>query len=100
LLASRACRRGEGALTASPGRPAPPRDGPSLKKSVGAYQRDEEARGAWRTLLESVDPERLVFVDECSKNIALVPQYARVPKSEKAFGKAPSNWRRNVMAFL
>jgi transposase len=46
--------------------------------------------------LRSVDPERLVFVDECSTNIALVPRYARAPKGERAFGKAPRNWGPNV----
>jgi transposase len=37
-----------------------------------------------------------VFVDECSTNIALVPRYARAPKGERAFGKAPRNWGPNV----
>jgi transposase len=38
----------------------------------------------------------VVFVDECSTNIALVPRYARAPKGERAFGKAPRNWGPNV----
>jgi transposase len=46
--------------------------------------------------LRSVDPKRLVFVDECSTNIALTPRYARAPKGERAYGKAPRNWGRNV----
>jgi transposase len=37
-----------------------------------------------------------VFVDECSTNIALVPRYARAPRGERAFGKAPRNWGPNV----
>lgn len=37
-----------------------------------------------------------MFVDECSTNIALVPRYARAPKGERAFGKAPRNWGPNV----
>ena len=43
-----------------------------------------------------MDPERLVFVDESSTNIALTPRYGRAPKGERAFGKAPRNWGKNV----
>src|SRR3712207_5099111 len=66
------------------------------KRSLGATERDEEARGAWRERLRSVDPRRLVFVDECSTNIAMVARYARAPKGHRAFGKAPRNWGPNV----
>ena len=41
-------------------------------------------------------PERLLFVDESSTNIAMVPRYARAPKGERAHGKAPRNWGKNV----
>jgi transposase len=37
-----------------------------------------------------------VFVDESSTNIALTPRYARAPKGERAFGRAPRNWGKNV----
>ena len=43
-----------------------------------------------------LDPGRLVFVDECSTNIALTRLYARAPRGERAFGKAPRNWGKNV----
>jgi transposase len=43
-----------------------------------------------------LDPERLVFVDECSTNIALAKLYARAPKGERAYGEAPRNWGKNV----
>jgi len=35
-------------------------------------------------------------VDECSTNISLSPIYARAPKGERALGKAPRNWGRNI----
>jgi transposase len=35
-------------------------------------------------------------VDESSTNIAMVPRYARAPKGERAYAKAPRNWGRNV----
>ena len=43
-----------------------------------------------------MDAERLVFVDESSTNVALTPRYARAPKGERAHGKAPRNWGKNV----
>jgi transposase len=43
-----------------------------------------------------LDPRRLVFVDECSTNIALTRLYARAPEGERAYGKAPRNWGKNV----
>jgi hypothetical protein len=43
-----------------------------------------------------LDPGRLVFVDECSTNIALAKIYARAPKGERAYGEAPRNWGKNV----
>ena len=66
------------------------------KKSLVASERDEEARSAWRERLRGVDPGMLVFVDECSTNVALTTRYARAPKGERARGKAPRNWGKNV----
>ena len=43
-----------------------------------------------------MDPKRLVFVDESSTNIAFTPRYARSPRGERAYGKAPRNWDKNV----
>jgi transposase len=66
------------------------------KKTLGATERDEEARDAFRERLKSIDPKRLVFVDESSTNVALTPRYARAPKGDRAFGKAPRNWGKNI----
>jgi transposase len=38
----------------------------------------------------------LVFVDESSTNVRMVPLRARAPKGERAFGSAPKNWDENV----
>ena len=35
-------------------------------------------------------------MDECSTNISLSPIYARAPRGERAQGKAPRNWGKNV----
>ena len=47
--------------------------------------------------MKALDPKRLVFVDECSTNIALTTLYARAPRGERAYGQeAPRNWGKNV----
>ena len=68
------------------------------KKTLGATERDEEARSSFRERLRGVDPKCLIFVDESSTNIALTSRYAsRAPEGERAYGKAPRNWgKKNV----
>ena len=61
-----------------------------------ATERDDEKRRAFRERLGGVDAERLIFVDESSTNVALTPRYARAPKGERAHGRAPRNWGKNV----
>ena len=63
---------------------------------MAASERDEEARAAWRERVAALDPERLVFVDECGSNVGLAPLRARAPKGERAFGKAPRNRGKNT----
>jgi transposase len=46
--------------------------------------------------VKEIDPARLVFVDGCGTNITLTRLYARAPRGERAFGKAPRNWDKNV----
>jgi transposase len=46
--------------------------------------------------VRALDPKRLVFVDECSTNIALTTLYARAPIGERAYGHAPRNWGKNI----
>ncbi len=67
------------------------------KRSLGARERDEFLRSAWRLLFAGrVDAERLVFVDEMGANVSLCPIYAWSRKGERAFGNAPRNWGKNV----
>ena len=63
---------------------------------MASSERDERRRGAFREYVRSIVADRFVFVDECSTNIALSPIFARAPKGERAFGKAPRNWGKNV----
>jgi transposase len=67
------------------------------KRSLGAGERDEFLRAAWRMMVAGkVDAERMVFVDEMGTNISLSPLYAWSPKGQRAFGSAPRNWGNNV----
>ena len=67
------------------------------KRSMGAGERDEFLRAAWRALVAGqIDAERLVFVDEMGTNVSLSPLYAWSPKGERAYGSAPRNRGKNV----
>jgi transposase len=66
------------------------------KKSIGATERNEEERAAWRENASKLPAESLVFIDECGSNIALTPLYARAPKGERARGKVPRNRGKNT----
>jgi transposase len=69
----------------------------SKKRSLGASERDEFLRAAWRLLFaRTVDAERVVFVDEMGTNVSLSPLYAWSRKGERALGSAPRNWGQNV----
>jgi transposase len=67
------------------------------KRSVGASERDEFLRAAWRSLVaREIDAERLVFVDEMGANISLAPLYAWSRRGERAFSSVPRNWGKNI----
>jgi transposase len=66
------------------------------KKSVGATERNEEERAAWRSNASKLPTEDLVFLDETGSNIALTPLYARAPKGERARGSVPRNRGKNT----
>jgi transposase len=62
------------------------------KKSVGAVERDEWLRAAWKvTLAQHIDPRRLVFVDEMGTNTSLSSIYAYSPKGQRAYCLVPRN---------
>jgi transposase len=69
------------------------------KSSVGASERDEWLRAAWRTLVAGetgIDAERLVFVDEMGTNTSLAPLYGWSRRGRRAYLKTPRNWGKNV----
>ncbi len=69
------------------------------KRSLGAGERDEFLRAAWRALVAGgIDARRLVFVDEMGANVSLSALYAWSRRGERAFGSAPRQlrWGKNV----
>jgi transposase len=67
------------------------------KRSVGASERDEWLRAAWRVMAAAqVDPERLVFVDEMGINTSLSPVYAWASRGRRAYCSIPRNRGKNT----
>jgi transposase len=64
---------------------------------VGASERDEWLRAAWRVMVaERIDARRQVFVDECGTNTSLSPLYAYSPIGQRARSSVPRNWGANI----
>jgi len=66
------------------------------KKVLRAVERDEQAHAAWRLLAATLDSGQLVFVDECSVNLAMTPRYSRAPKGSRAVGAVPRKRGANI----
>ena len=66
------------------------------KKTVGAAERNEEARSTWREQMKQVDASLLVIVDETGSNIGLTPLYAWAPRGQRACGSVPRNYGKNT----
>jgi transposase len=64
---------------------------------MGASERDEFLRAAWRVLVaESLDAERLVFVDEMGANTSLAPLHGWSRRGGRAHLSAPRNRGKNT----
>ncbi len=61
------------------------------KKTLGATERDEEQRHAFRQQLAARPATDFVIVDETGSNLNLTPRYARAPRGERAPGYIPRN---------
>jgi hypothetical protein len=67
------------------------------KRSVGASERDEFLRAAWRTLVAGgIDAKRLVFVGEMGTNTSLASLYGWSRRGRRAHLKTPRNRGSNV----
>lgn len=57
---------------------------------MGALERDEWQRAAWKVMVaEQVEAKRLVFVDEMGTNTSLSPVYAWAKKGQRALCSVP-----------
>jgi transposase len=64
---------------------------------LGASERDEFLRAAWRSLVcRELDSRCFVFVDECSTNTSLSPIYGWSRRGQRVRFEAPRNWGANV----
>jgi transposase len=53
-----------------------------------------EARAAWREAQKTLDPTRLVFIDETWASTAMTRRYGRASKGERLYGYAPNgHWK-------
>lgn len=66
------------------------------KKTLGAAERDEPARTAYRERVAARAVQDFVVVDECGSNIHLTPIYARAPWGRRAYGQVPRNTEKNT----
>src|SRR5436190_1519862 len=60
-------------------------------KSLPATERDETARARWRAQMGTLDPARLVFVDECGTHTSMTRRRARAARGARARGAVPRN---------
>ena len=66
------------------------------KKSLHAAQRDrpdvQAKRRRFRREVGTIEPEKLVFVDETGVTTAMTPAYARAPRGQRVVDSAPASW--------
>ena len=66
------------------------------KKGLRAPEQDrpevQEQRREFRAQLAGVDPQRLVFVDECGANTAMTRTHGRAPVGERVYATTPGHW--------
>ena len=70
----------------------------ALKKSLHAAEQDRpdvaQAREQWKAVQTSLDPKKLVFVDETGTNTKMVRGYGRCRRGQRLIGKQPwGHWK-------
>jgi transposase len=66
------------------------------KKSIGAVERNEAERAAFRSVLKTLAVEKVVVLDESSTRIGMIPLHARAPRGCRAYDRTIQNYGRNV----
>jgi transposase len=66
------------------------------KKSLHADQRDRPdvraKRDQFRQEVGTIEPERLIFVDETGVTTTMTPAYARAPRGQRVVDSVPASW--------
>jgi transposase len=69
---------------------------PRKKKVPRAADQDgpevRERRREFREGLAGIDPQRLVFVDECGANTSMTRRYGRAPAGQRVYTDTPGHW--------
>jgi transposase len=69
---------------------------PRKKKVPRANEQDRpevpEKRQEFREALSGIDPQRLVFVDECGANTSMTRTYGRAPVGQRVYTDTPGHW--------
>src|SRR6516225_23711 len=69
---------------------------PRKKKVPRAQEQDrpevQEKRQEFCAELAGVDPQRLIFVDECGANTAMTRTHGRAPVGQRVSAKTPGHW--------
>jgi transposase len=69
---------------------------PRKKKVPRAAEQDspevQEQRREFCDRLAGIDPQRLVFVDECGANTAMTRTHGRAPAGQRVYTDAPAHW--------
>ena len=66
------------------------------KKTIGAVERNEAERAAFRAVMKTLPVEDIVVLDESSTRIGMIPLYARAPRGCRAYDHAIQNYGHNV----
>jgi len=66
------------------------------KKTLGAVERDEEARRVFREFMKKLKVEDVVVVDESSTRIGMIPLYARSWRGCRVYDQATRNYGKNI----
>ena len=66
------------------------------KKTIGAAERDEAEREAFRAVIRSLPVEDVVVVDEFGSRIGMIPLYARSTRGCRAYDRTPRNYGQNL----
>jgi transposase len=64
--------------------------------TLGATERDEQQRQAYRERVAERDGHAFVVVDECGATMNLPPRYARAPHGQRAYGHVPRTTKQTT----